>query len=225
MPFTTRNPSYYLSLLEESSTDPLHIGLCLDVSSANRDEKQAESPITSESSYAELAAAIQRTSRSIRCLWVQIKDDEAGCGGSGDGLLAAVRAFGRGLVGATAIESLVLEDRGMGMDHLVCFQQYLARNTTLRGIKFLHTSLDTPSSLLLHDFLMGNSALRVIDLSDNPKVDDETVGGILGPILRNGGCRLETLNIFENVEGEADDNIGITEKGVDFIASFVSQSE
>mmetsp|Transcript_6050 Transcript_6050/g.10457 ORF Transcript_6050/g.10457 Transcript_6050/m.10457 type:complete len:225 (+) Transcript_6050:86-760(+) len=224
MPFLTRNPSYYLTALQEVSTDPLHIGLYLDENAAHHDdEEQAESAIMAESSWADLATAIQRTSRSIRCLWLRIKN-EGGNDGT-DEVLAAFRALGQGLIGATAIESLVLEDQGMGMDQMVCLREYLARNTTLRGIKFFRTHLDTSSSLVLNDFLVGNSALRVVDLTANPRVDDETVRRMLGAILRNSGCRLETLNIFEKLEGEADANIGITESGVNFIASFVSQSE
>jgi len=225
MPFLTRNPSYYLSALKEVSTDPLHIGLYLDENAAHRDEDQAESAIIAASSWVELATAIQRTSRSIRCLWLRIKGDADGDDdGNNDDVAAAFRALGQGLVGATAIESLVIEDQGMGKDQMMCIQEYLARNTTLRGIKFLRTHLDAPSSLLLNDFLVGNSALRVLDLTDNPRVDDATVKGVLGAILRNSDCRIETLNIFEKLEGEADANIGITMSGVDFVTSFVSQT-
>eukprot|EP00571_Detonula_confervacea_P015148 CAMPEP_0172308182 /NCGR_PEP_ID=MMETSP1058-20130122/8865_1 /TAXON_ID=83371 /ORGANISM="Detonula confervacea, Strain CCMP 353" /LENGTH=505 /DNA_ID=CAMNT_0013020545 /DNA_START=37 /DNA_END=1554 /DNA_ORIENTATION=- len=224
MPFLTRNPSYYLSALQEESTEPLHIGLYLgnDAAVHHHDgEEQAESvTILTESSWIELATAIQQTARSIRCMWLRVKI-EGGNDRLDDTALAAFRALGQGLVGATAIESLVLEDRGMGVNQLSCLREYLARNTTLRGIKFLRTHLDTPSSLLLNDFFVGNSALRVLDLTANPRVDDETIRGILGAILRNDACRLETFNVFETLEGDAD---GISESCVGFIASFVSRT-
>jgi len=206
------------------STDPLHVGLYLDETAAHHDgEDQTEAVIVAESSWADLATAIQRTSRSIRCLWLRIKN-EGGDGARSDEIVAAFRAFAEGLVGVTAIESLVLEDQGIGMDQLMYLREYLARNTTLRGIKFHRTHLDTTSSVLLNDFLVSNPALRVVDLTANPRVDDSTIRGMLGAILRNNRCRLETLNIFETLEGEADADIGITESGVNYIASFVSQT-
>ncbi|KAL7529663.1 hypothetical protein ACHAXR_003083, partial [Thalassiosira sp. AJA248-18] len=222
MPFLTRNPSYYLTALQEESTNPLHIGLYLGENAHQDEDEQVELTILAEQSWVQLATAIRETSRSIRCLWLRVKNE----GGNDltDTSLAAFRTLGQGLVGDSAIESLVLEDQGVGMDQLMCLREYLARNTTLRGIKFLHTNLDAPSSLLLNGFLVGNSALRVVDLTANPRVDDETVRVILGAIMQNSGCRLETLNIFEKLEGEADANIGITESGVGFIASFVSKT-
>lgn len=226
MPFLTRNPSYYLSALQEDSTEALHIGLFLGENVTHHDvaEQPAESDlILAESSWVELAMAIQKTQRSIRCLWLRFKSED-GHERRNDTALAAFRALGRGLIGATAIESLVLEDQGMGLDQLACLRDYLEGNTTLRGIKFIRTHLSGASSLLLNDFFSGNSSLKVLDLTCNPKVDDTTVTEILGAILRNDSCRLETLNVFEKLEGEADAGIGISESGVNFIASFVSRT-
>lgn len=226
MPFLTRNPYYYLSALEEDSTDPLHIGLFLggennDVEQQQQAESESSSTaILAESLWVELATAIQQTKRSIRCIWLRVKGE-----GGDDTTITAIRALGQGLVGATAIESLVLEDQGIGMDQLEFLSEYMTRNTTLRGVKFLRTHLDTSSALLLNNFFCGNPALRVLDLTCNPRVDDETVRGILDAILRNGSCRLETLNIFEKMEGDADAEIGISEGGVDTIVSFVSRSK
>lgn len=225
MPFLTRNPSYYLPALQEETTDPLHIGLSLGENAAqsNDGDDQSDSTISAEESWSELATAIQQTSRSIRCLWIRIKN-QAYDNGNDAAQLAALCVFGEGLIGATAPESLVLEGQGVEMDQLTGLREYLARNTTLRGIKLLRTNLDAPSSLMLNNFLVGNSSLRVLDLTANPRLDDGFVGAVLGAILQNGGCRLETLNIFEEFEGDLDANIGVTESGVDSIASFVSQT-
>ena len=227
MPFLTRNPSYYLSALQEDSTEALHIGLFLGENVTHHDlaEQGAESDlILAESCWVELAMAIQKTQRSIRCLWLRFKSED-GNELRYDTALAAFRALGRGLIGATAIESLVLEDQGMGLDQLACIRDYLEGNKTLRGIKFLRTHLSGASSLLLNDFFSSNSSLKVLDLTCNPKVDDTTVTEILGAILRNDSCRLETLNVLEKLEGEADAGIGISESGVNFIALFVSKSK
>lgn len=220
MPLLTRNPSHYLSGLQEDSTEPLHVGLILGEGVGAHVEERPESAaamLADESSWVELAAAIHETTRSIRCLWLRSDREVAAA--------ASFRGLGRGLVGAVTVESLVLEGRGIGPDELAFLREYLARNTTLRGIKFVRTHLDAPSSSLLNDFFAGNSNLRVLDLTANPRVDDETVREVLGAIMRNDDCRLETLNILENLDEDAVAEVLISDSGVDFIAFFVSQSE
>lgn len=238
MPFLTRNPSYYLAALQEGSTDPLHIGLYLgggdqQVPGQGRGgvegggvEESMELATTDEiKSWTELASAIRETSRSIRCLWLRVAKNDDESSDDTASVLSAMRTLGHGLVGTTVVENVAFEDQGMAMDQLLCLREYLAGDTTIRGIKFLRTNLDAPSSLLLNDFLEGNSSLRVVDLTDNPRVDDKTVRVMLDAITRNRGCRLETLNIFEKLEGDAA-TIGITgESGVNSIASFVAQSK
>ncbi|KAL7546173.1 hypothetical protein ACHAWF_009515 [Thalassiosira exigua] len=224
MPFFTQNPSYYLSVLHDDSTEPLHIGLCLGNHASHDDDgeqEQPESAFAAISSWSELASAIQQTRRSVRCLWLRVESEGAHV--ESDDILAALRALGKGLVGATAIESLVFEGQGIGIDQLLCLRAYLTRNSTIRGIKFLRTRLDAQSSLVLNDFMVGNPSLKVFDLTGNPRVDDETVSTILRSILRKHD-RLETLNIFETVDEVVDAGTGITESGVEYIASFVSQT-
>lgn len=220
MPLLARNPSHYLSALQEETTEPLHVGLILgECAGAHLEElpESAAAMVADDSSWVELAAAIQKTTRSIRCLWLRADSEVAAA--------ASIRGLGQGLVGAAAVESLVLEGHGIGPDELACLREYLARNTTLRGMKFVRTRLDAPSSTLLNDFFAGNLNLRVLDFTANPRVDDETVRGVLGAIMRNDGCRLETLNILENLDGGADSEILVSDTGVDFIAYFLSRSE
>ena len=198
--------------------EPLHIGLFIGGTSGAGADEQAAADAPAETSWLELATAIKDTKRSIRCLWLRVKRRE------GDGSLVALRALGRGLVGATSIDSLVFEEAGLGTDQLACLRDYLTGNTTLRGIKFLRTHIDSSSPAVLTDFFVGNHSLKVLDLTSNPRVDDDTVREILGAILRNGACRLETLNIFEKEEAPPDVP-GISESGVEFITTFVSRSK
>ena len=225
MPFLARNPSYYLDALEEVTTDPLHLGIYLDGNATRHDDAvglgvgqmESASTIIAESSWAELAEAIQETSRTIRCLWIRMGGDRS------EDIDRAFRDLARALVGATHIESIVLEDEGIGGSQLECVAEYLARNFTVRGIKLLRTNADSRSSMMLNGFLSGNPALRVLDLTGNPWLRDETIGAMLGAVLQNRRCRLETLNIIEDFESGG--GACITESGVGSILSFVSQSK
>jgi len=236
MPFLTRNPAHYLPALRDDTTEPLHVGLYLggggeneNVAGEDDDEPRLQDQeAAGESSWAELASSIRQTKRSIRCLWLRVgSGDGGGNDGWGDAAtLSAMRALGRGLVGATSVESLVLEDRGVGPRQLECLHDFMAGNASMRGIKFLRTRLDAPSASMLGDFFEGDPTLRVLDLTSNPGVDDAVVESVLGAISRNGRCKLETLNLLERAEDEADaPGIGISESGVETIVSFVSRSE
>ena len=220
MPFLTRNPKYYLSALRENrTTDPLHIGLLFQ-------EGAGEEQSSSEE-WVELANAIKHTCRSIRCLWLRLKstrheeDDE-------NNKDPAFYTFTSCLTtsSSTSIESLVLEDSGIDINQMRCFHDFLSSNTSLRGIKFLRTRLDSQSSTLLTSFFVNNPSLRVVDFSYNPLVDDDTVRGILDALLQNKRCQLETLNIFERIEEEdAWDEVGLSQSCVNYIVSFVQKSK
>ncbi len=215
MPLLTRNPSHYLFALQEETTEPLHVGLILGEEGAGA-HVEVQPVSADDSSWRELASAIQNTTRSIRCLWLWADGKVAN---------AALRGLGQGLVGAATVESLVIEGHGVGPDELACIREFLENNNTLRGMKFVRTYFDAPSLIYVNGFFSGNPNLRVLDLTANPRVDDETVRGVLDAIMKNDGCRLETLNIIENQDENTDSEALISESGVDFIAFFLSQSE
>ncbi len=56
--------------------------------------------VADDSSWVELAAAIQKMTRSIRCIWLRADSEVAAA--------ASIRGLGQGLVGAAAVESLVI---------------------------------------------------------------------------------------------------------------------
>ena len=75
--------------------------------------------------------------------------------------------------------------------------------------------------------MMGNMALRVLDLSSNPEVDDEGLESALDALVE-GGTRLETLNVGEaSLDDRPGEEAGhrISSEGVASIARFVSKSE
>ena len=164
----------------------------------------------------------------IRCLWLRLKstrheeDDE-------NNTDPAFYTFTSCLTSSSSsIESLVLEDSGIDINQMRCFHDFLSSNTSLRGIKFLRTRLDSQSSTLLTSFFVNNPSLRVVDFSYNPLVDDDTVRGILNALLQNKRCQLETLNIFERIEEEeedAGDGVGLSQGCVNYIVSFVQKSK
>lgn len=207
----TKNPAKYLTALQEDSIDTLQIGLFFSGQISD----------THAASLLELASAIQTTSRSIRCMWLRFKDDVDQV------TMSSFRAFGQIIVGAKSIESVVLEGDGVGHEQIVCLQKFLDTNTTLRGINFTDTKLDRSSSMLLTDFLSGNSLLRVLDLSSNSGVDDDSIETVLTAISL-GGSQLSTLNIcdahFDGVEDLIGDNGSITTAGVRTITAFISQT-
>ena len=207
----TKNPAHYLAALQEDTTDAFQIGLSF---TGHISETHA-------SALTELASAIQNTPRSIRCLWLRFHDDVD------EVTMSSFRTFGRMLVGAKAIESIVLEGNGVGSEQIVCLQEYLSSNKTLRGINFTDTKLDLSSSVLLRGFLACNCALRVLDLSSNARVDDDSIMTLLTAISE-GGSSLSTLNIceanFEGVEDVIGDNGSITKVGVQTITTFISQT-
>jgi len=141
--------------------------------------------------------------------------------------MSSFRKFGKMIVGTKAIESVVLEGDGVGYEQIVCLQEFLSTNKTLRGINFTDTKLDRSSSMLLTDFLSGNSSLRVLDLSSNARVNDDSIGNILTAIS-SGDSQLSTLNIsdahFDGVEDLIGDNGSITTAGVQRITTFISQT-
>ena len=207
----TKNPGHYLAALQEDTTDAFQIGLSF---TGHISETHA-------SALTELAAAIQSTPRSIRCLWLRFHDDVD------EDTMASFRTFGQMLVGAKAIESIVLEGNGVGSEQIVCLQKYLSSNKTLRGINFTDTNLDLSSSMLLTEFLTNNCALRVLDLSSNARVDDDSIMTLLTAISE-GGSSLSTLNIceanFEGVEDVIGDNGSIRKVGVQTITTFIAQT-
>ena len=215
MPLLTRNPSHYLFALQEETTEPLHVGLILGEEGAGA-HVEVTPVSTDDSSWRELASAIKNTTRSIRCMWLRADGEVSD---------AALRGLGQELAGAVTVESLVIEGHGIGPDEVTCLREFLENNNTLRGIKFVRTYLDAPSSMLVSNFFSGNPNLRVLDLTANPRVDDETVRGVLDAIMKNDGCRLETLNIIEDQDENEDFKALISESGVDSIAFFLSQSE
>ena len=211
MPYVTKNPAHYLTALQEDSTDAFQIGLFFSGHISD----------THASALVELATAIQNTPRSIRCLWLRFRDDVD------EVTMSSFRKFGQMLVGCKAIESIVLEGDGVGLEQIVCLQEYLSTNNTLRGINFTDTKLDRSSSMLLTGFLSGNYALRVLDLSSNARVDDDSIMTLLTAISE-GGSSLSTLNIceanFGGVEDVIGDNGSITTMGIRTITTFVAQT-
>jgi hypothetical protein len=105
-------------------------------------------------------------------------------------------------------------------------KDFLCSNTTLRGIKFLKTDTDASSFLLLHDFFVGNSSLRVFDAFGNTKLGDEAIMEVL-EAMTEGGVMLETLNVGERTFGEEVDEgvVRVSEVGVASMMDFVSRSE
>lgn len=207
MPFAMKNPSFYISALKEESTKPLHIGLYWgdSISDAHARDMVA------------LAKAMHQTTRTIKFFWLRFNDGD-------ERVRSVFSAFGKELIGAKSIASLVLEDT-VGITEIQCLRDFLVQNDTLRGVKFLRTNLGTSSFSLLRDFFIHNSALRVLDLSSNPRVGDETIREILCAV-QQGEPRLEVLNIGEsNIDGNAVSSNGISEDGVEFIAKFVSKSK
>jgi hypothetical protein len=135
-----------------------------------------------------------------------------------------LRSFGQELAGCAAVQSIILENK-IGMAELLCLKDYLASNTSMRGIKFLRTSLDTAAFILLHDFFAGNDSLKVLDVFGNNGVGDEAIKEVLGAISE-GKSRLETLNVGESNFGDDVEGVSrVTESGVEAILSFVRGSK
>jgi len=205
MPFVTKNPAHYFSALEEGSTEPLHVGLYL---AGTIDENRARDLVA-------LGKAICKTSRNIRCLWLRFRDGDAS-------LLAAFRAFGEELLGATAIRSLVFEGRA-GTAQVQCLSGFFTHNE-LRGIQFRRTDVDLSTFTLLESFFSQTTTLRVLDMSSNLGVGDECINKALDAI-QEGEAKLDTLNIGEtNLDGEPDENTRVSGDGVASIALFISKT-
>jgi hypothetical protein len=207
MVFVAKKPHLYIPELEQPTTDLVNVGLFFGTSIST---EQAPSWIA-------LAQAIRRTSRSVRCMWLRFADGD-------ESVHTTLRSFGEELVGCAAVQSLILENK-IGTAELLCLKDWLTSNTSLRGIKFLRTSLDLPSFVHLHDFFAGNSSLKVLDIFGNKGVGDEAIREILAAMLE-GGSRLETLNVGENNFGEDfEGEARITESGVEAILSYVRRSK
>ena len=207
MPFVTKNPRHYFPALAEDSTEALHVGLFLSGSftQQRRDDLAA------------LGAAIRQSRRPIRCLWLRFK------GATDESLLAAVRAFGTALEGATNVQSIVFEGR-VATAHVAGLAGFFG-SSQLRGVQFRRTDVDVSTFTTLRPFFLNAASLRVLDLSSNPGVDDACLGETLDALLE-GGTRLETLNVGEtNLDAVVEERSGITSAGVASIASFVSNSE
>jgi hypothetical protein len=207
MVFVAKKPHLYIPELEQPTTDLVNVGLFFGTSIS---AEQAPSWIA-------LAKAIRQTSRSVRCMWLRFADGD-------ESVHTTLRSFGEELVGCASVQSLILENK-IGTAELLSLKDWLTNNTSLRGIKFLKTSLDLPSFVHLHDFFAGNDSLKVLDVFGNKGVGDEAIREILAAILE-GGSRLETLNVGENnfgedVEGEA----RVSESGVEAILSYVRRSK
>ena len=207
----TKNPAQFLAKLQDDTTDALQVGLSFSGQISD----------THANSLIELASAIHTTQRSIRCLWLRFQDDVD------ERTMASFRRFGQMLVGTKAIESIVMEGDGIGYNQIICLQEFLSTNKTMRGMNFMGTRLDHSSSFLLTTFLSGNSSLRVLDLSSNAYMDDESIQTLL-TALSSGGSQLSTLNLseanFEGVEDVIGDNSSITRAGVQTITKFISQT-
>jgi len=208
MPFVTKNPSYYISALEESSnTEPIHVGLYLAGNSINEDRAR---------DLLALGKAIHQTPRPIRCLWLRFREGN-------DALLAALRAFGDALVGATAIQTLVFEGR-VGTAEVHCLEDFFMQKHDLRGLQFRRTDVDTSTFIMLKPFFASTSTLKVLDMSSNPGVGDDCINDVLDSLLE-GETKLETLNLGEcNIDGQPDDICRVSGSGVASIASFVSKT-
>lgn len=209
MPFTTKNPTYYLESLAGTFASSLHIGLYL---SGDVDDARA-------SDYAALGKAIRKTKRPIRCLWLRFGPLARG----GDGRLEAFRAFGDELSGATtAIQSLVIEGEEVRTDEVMCLLGMLEQNI-LCGIQFRRTSVDRSTFNELNPYFLAASHLKVVDLSCNNNIDDDCITDVLGA-LTTGRARIESFSICErNIEGGQSqaDSARISGEGVAKIASFV----
>lgn len=207
MVFVAKKPHLYIPELQQQTTELLNIGLYFG------------STVSAEqaTSWLALSRAIRQTTRSIRCLWLRFADGD-------ESVLSMLRSFGQELVGCAAVQSLILENK-IGMAELLCLKDYLTSNTSIRGIKFLRTSLDTAAFILLRDFFAGNDSLKVLDVFANNGVGDEAIKELLGAILE-GKSRLETLNVGESNFGDDVEGVSrVTESGVDAILSFVRRSK
>jgi hypothetical protein len=206
MVFVAKRPHLYIPELEQQTTEFVNVGLYFGTTIS---AEQAES-------WLALARAIRQTRRPIRCLWLRFANGD-------DSVLSTLRSFGQELVGCAAVQSLILENR-IGNAEIMCLKDYLTSNTTLRGIKFLRTNLDTSEFVLLHDFFAGDGSLRVLDVYGNKGVEDEAVREMLSALLV-GGSNLETLNIGESTFDDVEGVPRITESGVEAILSFVRRSK
>ena len=146
MPFITRNPKYYLSALRENRTDPL-LRTTFPRSCRWRTILIWGMGWASQCHQAYVSI--------IRCLWLRLKstrheeDDE-------NNTDPAFYTFTSCLTSSSSsIESLVLEDSGIDINQMRCFHDFLSSNTSLRGIKFLRTRLDSQSSTLLTSFFVN----------------------------------------------------------------------
>ena len=207
MVFVAKRPNLYIPDLQQPTTDLVNVGLYFGTSIS---EEQA-------SHWIALARAIKQTTRTLRCMWLRFADGD-------ESVHSTLRLFGAELIGCAAVQSLILENK-IGNTELMCLKDWLSTNTSLRGIKFLRTRLDTAGFTQLHDFFAGNSALKVLDVFGNDQVGDEAIREILQAILE-GGSMLETVNVGENNFGEDVEGVArVTESGVEAILSYVRRSE
>ncbi|KAL7455283.1 hypothetical protein ACHAWC_006841 [Mediolabrus comicus] len=205
MPYVTKNPAQYFSALKEDSPEALHIGLFF---SRTITEQQAADLV-------KLGRDIKNTSRLIRCLWLRFRDgDESIC--------AALQAFGDELVGATSIQSLVIEGKA-GLAEVQCLAGFFGDNK-LRGLQLRRTDIDESASAVLRPLFSGSDSLKVLDLSQNSKLGDAFIQDML-VALSEGEVKIETLNIGEcDIDATDNDDIErITGSGVEMIAGYVSQ--
>lgn len=205
MPYVTKNPAQYFSALQEDSPEALHIGLFF---SRTITEQQAADLV-------KLGRDIKNTSRLIRCLWLRFRDgDESIC--------AALQAFGDELVGATSIQSLVIEGKA-GLAEVQCLAGFFGDNK-LRGLQLRRTDIDESASAVLRPLFSASDSLKVLDLSQNSKLGDAFIQDML-VALSEGEVKIETLNIGEcDIDATDNDDIErITGNGVEMIAGYVSQ--
>jgi hypothetical protein len=206
MVFVAKKPHLYIPDLQQPTTDLVNVGLYFGTSIS---EEQAPAWIA-------LAQAIRKTTRTVRCLWLRFADGD-------ESVHSTLREFGRELIGCAAVQSLILENK-IGTAELLCLKDWLTSNTSLRGIKFLKTSLDLSSFVHLHDFFAGNESLKVLDVFGNIGVGDEALREVLAAILE-GGSKIETLNVGEmNFGDDVEGASRITESGVEAILSYVRRS-
>ncbi len=207
MPLIIKKPSVYISALKQESKEPLHIGLSFGGTITDAEASE----------LIDLARAIRQSKRDVKFFWIRFN-------GGDDSVLSTFNSFGRELVGASTISSFALED-SVGFEEVQCIRDFLIQNDTIRGIKFLRTNLCHLSFSLIRPFFMHNSSLRVIDMSSNTLIGDETIKDILDAI--NQGCvKLEVLNITENdLDRDVNSSNGISADGAKFISSFVSRSK
>mmetsp|Transcript_191 Transcript_191/g.332 ORF Transcript_191/g.332 Transcript_191/m.332 type:complete len:461 (-) Transcript_191:74-1456(-) len=206
MPLIIKKPSVYISALKQESKEPLHIGLSFG---GTITDAQA-------SELVDLARAIRQSKRDIKFFWIRFNEGD-------DSVFSAFNSFGRELVGASTISSFALEDN-VGFEEVQCIRDFLILNDTIRGIKFLRTNLCHSSFSSIRPFFERNGSLRVLDVSSNFLVGDETIKDVLDAI-HQGCARLEVLNITENcIDGDAISSNGISVRGAEFISSFVSKT-